>query len=61
MKLLPRIILIAIMLIVGGLLYSLAGPEEEWDSIPLIGAIIVATLIPWEILFLGKRKNKQKK
>ena len=48
-------------LIVAGFLYSLAGPEEEWGSIPIIGIIIVAAFIPWEILFIGRRKNKPKK
>ena len=55
-----RLVLIASILAVGGVLYGLAGPEKEWGTIHIIGIIICAIYFPWEWLFFDKIKRKYK-
>jgi len=49
--------LIGIIIVVGGFLYGLSGPEEEWGSIHIVGMFLILAFLPWEILFIGKKSN----
>jgi membrane protease YdiL (CAAX protease family) len=55
-----RLVLIILILIIGGLIYGLAGPENEWGTINIVGVIIFAILFPWEWLFFDKLKKYTK-
>ncbi|MET0029180.1 MAG: hypothetical protein ABW101_16240 [Candidatus Thiodiazotropha sp.] len=51
-----RIILIFVILLLGGVMYSLAGGRHESGDIPVAGILLTAIFFPWEWLFLDKFK-----
>ncbi|MET0052437.1 MAG: hypothetical protein ABW095_15355 [Candidatus Thiodiazotropha sp.] len=51
-----RIFLVILILLIGGVLYSLAGVRHEWGDVPIMGILLTAIFFPWEWLLWDKFK-----
>ena len=54
-----RLAIVALILVIGGLVYGFAGPKDEWGTIQIAGIVLIAIFFPWELFLLRKKKNKE--